>query len=88
MNQIGMKYQRIHACPNDHILYHKQHEFATECPNCHISRYQSDQITKRVPHKVIRYILIIPHLQRLFRCASLAQFMDYHACNRSQDDIM
>ena len=23
MDQIGMKYQTIHACPNDHILYHK-----------------------------------------------------------------
>ena len=29
MNQIGMKYQTIHAWPNDHILYHKQHEFIT-----------------------------------------------------------
>ena len=23
MNQIGMKYQKIHACPNNHILYYK-----------------------------------------------------------------
>ena len=47
MNQIGMKYQIIHACPNDHIIYHKQHEFAIECPDCHIRRYQLDQITKK-----------------------------------------
>ena len=87
MNHIGMKYQTIHTCPNDHILYHKKHEFAIECPDCHISRYQSDQITKKVPHKVLQYILI-PHLQRLFRCTSLAQFMDYYAHNRSQNDIM
>ena len=88
MNQIGMKYQIIHACSNDHILYHKQHEFATEYHDCHISRYRSDQITKKVPHKVVRYIPIIPCLQWLFRCSRLAQFMDYHARNRSQDDIM
>ena len=88
MDQIGMKYQTIHACSNDHILYHKQHEFAIEFLDCHVSRYWSDQITKKVPHKVLQYIPIIPRLERLFRCASLAQFMDYHARNRSQDDIM
>ncbi|XP_057868321.2 uncharacterized protein LOC131075496 [Cryptomeria japonica] len=39
MKDIGMEYQAIDACPNNHIIYHKQHEFATECPECHISRY-------------------------------------------------
>ena len=83
MNQIGMKYQTINSCLNDHILYHKKYEFAIECPDCHSSRYRSDQITKKVPHKVLRYIPIIPRLQWLFMCASLAQFMDYHVYNRS-----
>ena len=32
MKDIGMEYQAIDACPNDHIIYHKQHEFATKCP--------------------------------------------------------
>ena len=27
-------------------------------------------------------------MQQLFKCSSLAQFMDYHACNRSRDDII
>lgn len=88
MRDIGMEYQAINAYPNDHIIYHKQHEFGIEFPKCHISRYQIGQTTKNVPHKVLRYIPIIPCIQRLFRCTSLAQFMDYHACNRSQDDII
>ena len=88
MKDVGMEYQTIHACPNNHIIYHKQHEFATKYPICHISRYQLDQLTKKVPHKVLRHIPIIPHLQQLFKCNSLAQSMDYHAQNRSQDDIM
>ena len=88
MKDIGMEYQTIHACLNDHIIYHKQHEFATQYPICHISRYQSDRLTKKVPRKVLRHIPIIPRLQQLFRCNSLAQFMDYHARNRSQDEIM
>jgi len=88
MKDIGMEYQAIDACPNDHILYYKQYEFETECPECHSSRYRTDQVTKKVSHKVLRYIPIIPRLQRLFRCKNLAQFMDYHARNRSGDDIL
>ena len=30
MKDIGMEYQIIHKCPNDHIIYHKKHEFATK----------------------------------------------------------
>jgi hypothetical protein len=88
MKDIGMEYQTIDACPNDHIIYYKHHEFTTQCPTCHISRYQSDRLTKKVPCKVLWHIPIIPRLQRLFKYNSLAQFMDYHARNRSQDDIM
>ena len=88
MKDIGMEYQKICACSNDHIIYHKKHEFATQCPTCHISRYQSDRLTKKVPRKILRHIPIIPRLQRLLKFNSLAQFMDYHVRNRSQDDIM
>ena len=88
MKYVGMEYQAIDACPDDHIIYYKQYEFETECPKCHSSRYRTDQVTKKVPRKVLRYIPIIPCLQRLFRCKNIAQFMDYHAQNRSQDDII
>ena len=56
MNYVGMDYQAIDACPNDHILYYNQYEFATECPICHSSRYRTDQVTKKVSRKVLRYI--------------------------------
>ena len=39
MKEIGMHYEAIHACPDDHVIYYNQHEFATECSECHISRY-------------------------------------------------
>ena len=62
-----MQYEAIHACPNDHVIYYIQHEFAIECPKSHVSRYRTDKVTKNVPRKVLRYIPIIPHFQRLFR---------------------
>ena len=52
MKDIGMHYEAIHACP-DHVIYYNQHEFATKCLECNISRYRTDQVTKKVPHKVL-----------------------------------
>ena len=88
MKEIGMHYETIYACPDDHVIYYNHHEFAAECLECHVSRYRTDKVTKMVPLKVLRYIPIIPRLQQLFRCNNLAQFMDYHARNRIQDDVI
>jgi hypothetical protein len=88
MKYIGMDYQTIDACPNDHIIYYGQHASKTECMQCLISRYRTNQVTKRVPLKVLHHIPIIPRLQRLFKCETISQFMDYHVCNRSGDGVL
>jgi hypothetical protein len=31
---------KIHACPNHCILYHKEHAFKMKCPVCGVSRYK------------------------------------------------
>ena len=88
MKEIRMQYETIHAFHDNYVIYYNRHEFATECSECHISRYRTDQVTKNVPHKVLHYIPIIPHLQRMFTCKNIVQFMDYHARNRIQDDVI
>ena len=50
MKEIGMHYEAIHVCPD------------MECMECHVSRYRTDKVTKKVPQKVLCYIPIIPHL--------------------------
>jgi len=35
---MGMEYERIHACPNDGILYKKEFESLHKCPICGVSR--------------------------------------------------
>ena len=62
MKDIGMEYQSIYSFPNDHILYYGEHASKEECPKFQISRYRTDQVTKKVPHKVLHYIPIISHL--------------------------
>ena len=83
-----MQYESIDAYLDDHIIYYKQHEFETKCLECHIRRNRTNQVTKKVPRKVLCYIPIVPCLQLLFKCKNIAQFMDYHAHNRIQDDII
>ena len=88
MKDIGMEYQSIDACPDDHIIYYGQHASKTEFPVCGISRYRTNQVTKRVPRRVLHHIPIIPRLQRLFKCESIAQFMDYHARNKNGQGVL
>jgi hypothetical protein len=88
IKEIGMEYQDINACPNDHIIYYGHYTLENECPKCQISRYLTDKASKKVPHKVLRYIPIIPRFQQLFRCQNIAHFMDFHAKNRSRDDVL
>ena len=86
MKEIRMKYEAIHAFPD--VINYNQHEFETEYFKCRSSRYQIDQVMRKVPCKVLHYIPIISCLQRLFWCKNIAQFMDCHSRNISQDDII
>ena len=46
MKEIGVEYQAIDACPNDHIVYYGQFALENKYPQCEISRYRTDQVTK------------------------------------------
>ena len=59
---IGMEYQKIHACPNDCILYRHKFLEMSKCPRCGVSRYKvkdddkccSDENSKKAsPGKVL-----------------------------------
>ena len=40
LSPVGMKYQKIHACPNDCILYKNQFVDMCKCPICGVSQYK------------------------------------------------
>ena len=71
---VGMENQKIHACPNDCILY--RNDFAEmHCyPTYGVSRYKVNDeecsvdviINNRRPTKVCWYLPIIPRFKRLF----------------------
>ena len=67
LNALGMKYEKIHDCPNDCILYWKDYKDLTSCPTCGLSRWKvmknSKKLKSGVPAKVLWYFLPIPRLQ-------------------------
>jgi hypothetical protein len=75
---LGLDVQKIHACPNDCILYQSEkHENMDKCSVCTALRYkvrkddpgdiEGEPCRKRDPAKVMWYAPIIPWLKRLFR---------------------
>ncbi|KAK7279834.1 hypothetical protein RJT34_24892 [Clitoria ternatea] len=89
---MGMDYKKIHACPNDCILYRKEYEKLHECPVCGESRYKvkngesgDDVSTKNPPTKVLWYLPIIPRFKRLFANKNDAKSLRWHAEERKLD---
>ncbi|KAL8099000.1 hypothetical protein AgCh_031633 [Apium graveolens] len=89
---LGLKYVKIHACPNDCVLYRgPAAESLSECPQCHLSRWKIGKDSKvrvNVPAKVMWYFPIIPRFKRLFKTAAIGKLMSWHAENRSKDGKM
>ena len=74
MCPMGLEIERIHACPNDCMLYRgDKYENLHACATCGTSRYKKepneivDDVTKNgPPTKLLWYFPIIPRLKRLF----------------------
>ena len=93
---LGLEVEKIHACPNDCILYRgPEHEKLNACPICGAMRYkiqrddpgevEGKRVKKLVPAKVMWYFPIIPRLKRLFKNSGNAKLMRWHKEERKQD---
>ncbi|GKC56506.1 hypothetical protein Tco_1084104 [Tanacetum coccineum] len=93
-NDLGLGYKKIHACPNDCMLYWDKSEGEQSCHTCKASRYRSngDQLGEssnsrksKKPAKVLRYFPLIPRLKRLYKCETTAKDMRWHDMGRTKD---
>ena len=82
---LGLEVQKIHAFPNDCILYRGDYKNLDACRVCGALRYkirkdvpgdvEGERPRKRVPAKVMWYSPIIPRLKCLFRNKDNAKLM-------------
>lgn len=97
IKDLGFGYEKIHACPNDCILFRKEHENAIICPNCKSSRYKkkdAQNIRRNVsckvasppiPAKVLRYFPLTPRIKRLYVSSKTAERMKWLDEGRTKD---
>ncbi|XP_073131634.1 uncharacterized protein [Henckelia pumila] len=87
---LGMNYVKIHACPNDCILYRKEYENLTNCPVCGTSRWKLGKkaTLNGVPAKVLWYFPPIPRFQRLFRNKEICKELTWHVDKRVLDGYL
>ena len=88
INKLGLNFKRIHACPNDCMLYwdgtgDEEKQF---CTRCKASRWKD--VGKKKPAKILRYFPLKPRLQRLFMCSKTAESMSWHKLEGNRDGLM
>ena len=94
---MGMEYHKIHAWPNDCILYKHEFKEMSKCPRCGASRYKvkddedcsfDENSKKGPPTKVLWYLPIIPRFKRLFANEDDAKDLSWHANGRNSDGMV
>ncbi|XP_071699112.1 uncharacterized protein [Rutidosis leptorrhynchoides] len=76
MCPMGLEIQRIHACPNDCMLYRNEDKDLHQCKE------------NGPPAKLLWYLPIIPRLKRLFANEKDAKLLRWHAEDRKNDGKM
>ena len=92
---LGLEVEKIHACPNDCILYGGAYKDLNACPVCgalpyKISRDDLGDVEgecprKKIPAKVMWYAPMIPWLKCLFQNKEHAKVMRWHREDRKKD---
>ena len=89
LQDLGLGYEKIHACKFDCALFWKENEFLDKCPICDEDRYKiNDGKGKKIPHKSLRFFPLKPRLQRLFMSRHTASDMRWHKEKRVDDGVL
>ncbi|GKD99188.1 hypothetical protein Tco_1383085 [Tanacetum coccineum] len=83
LKKLILSYVKIHACPNDYMLFWKEDAEKKKCMVCSHLRFKQGKEGRgkartEVPFKVLRYLLLATRLQRLFMSFKTAKYMSSH----------
>ncbi|XP_049391622.1 uncharacterized protein LOC125856085 [Solanum stenotomum] len=90
IKDLGLHYEKIHACTNDCMLFWNDTAKLDKCSVCRSSRWKNvrDDLTNKVtkiPAKVLRYFPLKPRLQRIFMCSETFVAMRWNDTERPKD---
>ena len=91
MKKLSLGYESIRVYKYDCALFWKEYinkkEKKNECPICGTSRWMDkNNITNKVPHKVLRYFPLAPRLKCLYGCRHTAKKIRWHYTDPSNED--
>jgi len=92
--RMSLKYQKIHTCPNDCVLYRDEFASLKVCSTCGLSQFKKkivesgDEDKDGSPAKVMWYLPIIPRFKRLFSIKEDAKNLKWHVDGRKCDNIL
>ena len=87
LNDLGLGYKNIYVCKHDCAIFWRENVNLQNCPLCKKPRYQMvGGKGKKVPHKVMRYFSLTPHLKRLYTSRYIAKYMRWDYDKRSMVD--
>ena len=91
---MGLEYQKIHACPNDCVLYRDEFASLKVCPTCGLLRFKKkidesgDKDKDGPPAKVMWYLPIIPRVKQWFSIKEDAKNLKWHVDGRKCDNLL
>jgi hypothetical protein len=95
MSALSLKYEKIDICPDNYMLFWKEHANENKCLECGQSRFikvvtqDGEKVTTEVTQKQLRYFPITPHLKRLFISKKTVRHMKWHKDDiRENDGVM
>lgn len=96
VSPLGLKFEKIHACQNDCILFQGEYAKLIACPKCKIPHYKQTtekgadgvEVRRRVPRKFVWQFPLIHHMKHLFATAKDAQLLTWHSDGRKEDNYI
>ncbi|XP_073133714.1 uncharacterized protein [Henckelia pumila] len=98
ISKLGLHYEKIHACPNDCVIYWGEDEKEQTCRVCNLSRWKTlskqhkqsrqggkKRLQVKTPAKVFWYFPLKPRLQRFFMSSKTSESMQWHFKKRVSD---
>ena len=97
---LGLKYEKIHACPKGCMLFWKDKAKEDICSHCGLSRWKlaptnddddpqySSRRRKKIAAKILRWFSLIPRLERLFHNSETVSLMRWHEEGRTKDGLL
>jgi ferredoxin-like protein FixX len=84
MSALNLKYEKIDVCPDNCMLFWKEHANEKKCLECGQSRFievatqDGEKVMMEVAQKQLRYFPITPRLKQLFISKKTVRHMRLH----------